>query len=150
MMLNLTSSPFRSIRLSVANAAIFLAAGCGVAFALSAALGGEATWSVSTGVGAALAAAVYEIGRPKRLSGAQAAALDEQWADFKAFADARLARKGRCHGSEIELAYRRYSSAYNARRRKQIIELSKKEPRHVVASRFGISQARVSQIVNGK
>ena len=97
--------------------AIFLAAGCGVAWALSAALGGEATWSVSTGVGAALAAGVYEVGRPARLSGAQASELDAQWADFRAFADARLARKGRCHASEVELAYRRFSPAYNARRR---------------------------------
>lgn len=103
--------------LSVANALVFLAAGCGVAFALSAALGGEATWSVSTGVGAALAAGVYEVGRPARLSGAQAAALDAQWVDFRAFADARLARKGRCHASEVETAYRRFSPAYNARRR---------------------------------
>jgi hypothetical protein len=96
---------------------VFLAAGCGVAFALSAALGGEATWSVSTGVGAALAAGVYEVGRPARLSGAQAAALDAQWADFKAFADACLQRRGRCHASEVEAAYRRFSPAYNARRR---------------------------------
>ena len=110
-------APPPQLRHSIANAAIFLAAGCGVAFALSAALGGEATWSVSTGVGAALAAGVYEVGRPARLSGAQAAVLDEQWVDFRAFADARLARKGRCHGSEIELAYRRFSPSYNARRR---------------------------------
>jgi hypothetical protein len=103
--------------LRIANAGVFLALGCGVAFALSAALGGEATWSVSTGVGAALAAGVYEVGRPARLSGAQAAALDAQWVDFRAFADARLARKGRCHASEVETAYRRFSPAYNARRR---------------------------------
>ena len=99
------------------NAAIFLAAGCGVAAALSAALGGEATWSVSTGVGAALAAGVYEVGRPARLSGQQAATLDGQWADFKAFADARLARRGRCHANEVEAAYRRFSPAYAQRRR---------------------------------
>ena len=101
----------------MANAAVFVAAGCGVAWALSAALGGEATWSVSTGTGAALAAGVYEIGRPKRLSGAQQAALEAQWQDFRAFADARLARRGRCHANEVELAYRRFSPAYNARRR---------------------------------
>lgn len=103
--------------LSAVNAALFVGAGCGVAAALSAALGGEATWSVSTGVGAVLAAGVYEVGRPARLSGQQAAALDDQWADFRAFADARLARKGRCHASEVETAYRRFSPAYAARRR---------------------------------
>ena len=64
-----------------------------------------------------MAAGVYEVGRPARLSGAQAAALDAQWVDFRAFADARLARKGRCHASEVELAYRRFSPTYNARRR---------------------------------
>ena len=104
-------------RCSVANAAVFLAAGCFVAWALSAALGGEATWSVSTGTGAVLAAGVYEIGRPKRLTGAQQESLEAEWRDFKAFADARLARRGRCHARDVELAYRRFSPAYNARRR---------------------------------
>ena len=101
----------------MANAAVFLVAGCLVAWALSAALGGEATWSVSTGTGAVLAAGVYEIGRPKRLSGAQQESLEAEWQDFRAFADARLARRGRCHAREVELAYRRFSPAYNARRR---------------------------------
>ena len=40
--------------------AIFAAAGGGVAWAAEASLG-DATWSVSTGMGACLAAAVYEV-----------------------------------------------------------------------------------------
>jgi hypothetical protein len=99
--------------LLIANAGLFLAGGVGVALACSSALGGEATWSVSTGLGAALAAGVYEVGRPPRLSGAQAATLDSEWLQFRAFADARLARKGRCHISEVEKAYRRFSPSYN-------------------------------------
>jgi hypothetical protein len=100
--------------LRVANGALFALAGAAVALGCSAALGGEATWSVSTGLGAALAAGVYEVGRPPRLSAAQAVALDAQWADFRAFADARLARKGRCHISEVDKAYRKFSPAYRA------------------------------------
>ena len=40
--------------------AAFAAAGAGVAWAAQASLG-DATWSVSTGIGACLAAAVYEV-----------------------------------------------------------------------------------------
>ncbi len=98
----------------MANGALFAAGGVAVAAALSSALGGEATWAVSTGLGAVLAAGVYEVGRPQRLSAAQAVALDAQWTAFRSFADARLARRGRCHVSEVEAAYRRHSPAYRA------------------------------------
>jgi hypothetical protein len=100
--------------LRVANGALFALAGAAVALGCSAALGGEATWSVSTGLGAALAAGVYEVGRPPRLSAAQAVALDAEWSDFRAFANARLARKGRCHISEVDKAYRKFSPTYRA------------------------------------
>ncbi len=43
-----------------AAVAVFAAAGAGVAWAAEESLG-DATWSVSTGLGACLAAAVYEV-----------------------------------------------------------------------------------------
>ncbi len=42
-----------------AGVVVFAGAGAGVAWALQASLG-DSTWSVSTGIGACLAAAVYE------------------------------------------------------------------------------------------
>ena len=101
--------------LRVANAALFALAGTAVSLSLTAALGGEATWSVSTGLGACLAAGVYEVGRPRRLSGKEQVVLEEEWQQFRAFADARLVRKGRCHISEVDQAYRRHSMAYRRR-----------------------------------
>jgi hypothetical protein len=65
-----------------------LAAGsvCGVGGVATAALFsaalGDATWSVSTGIGVCMAAGVYELGRPSRLSVGEAAALEAQWQDF--------------------------------------------------------------------
>lgn len=38
-----------------------------------------------------------------------------RWQDFKAFADARLERRGRCHTSDVEKAYKAYSAAYRKR-----------------------------------
>lgn len=64
-----------------AAAAGCLAGGLGVAALFSAGLG-DATWSVSSGIGSLIAAGVYEIGRPERVSGAAAVALEEQWQDF--------------------------------------------------------------------
>ena len=100
---------------SAANGLLFALFGLGTSALFSNALGGEATWAVSTGLGALLAAGVYEVGRPPRLSGAQAAALEERWDDFRAFADARLARRGRCHARDVAAAYRRASPAFRAR-----------------------------------
>ena len=40
------------------------------------------TRSVSTGIGACMAAWVYEVGRPARLSTSEAVALEGQWQDF--------------------------------------------------------------------
>jgi hypothetical protein len=45
---------------------------------------GDATWSVSTGLGACIAGAVYEVGRPKRYTAEEAAQLDAEWRDFGA------------------------------------------------------------------
>ena len=72
-----------SYPLAVRGATIFLVA-CGgalVAAGFSAALG-DATWSVSTGLGSCLVAAIYEVGRPDRLSVDEANVLEEQYQDF--------------------------------------------------------------------
>lgn len=98
--------------LRLATVAVFALIGAGVSAALSASLGGEATWSVSTGFGAVLVAGVVEVGRPKRLTAQEQVALEQDWQEFKAFADACLVRKGRCHVSEIDKAFRRYSIEY--------------------------------------
>ncbi len=45
---------------------------------------GDATWSVSTGLGACMAAGVYEVGRPRRVSAEEAADIDTRWRDFGA------------------------------------------------------------------
>ncbi|KAG1665667.1 hypothetical protein FOA52_005457 [Chlamydomonas sp. UWO 241] len=82
-----------------------LAFGTTVALALSQGLG-DATWSVSTGIGACMGSAVYEAGRPTRLNTEEAQLLEGQWKDFARFADARLQRNGRCHESEVFAAFR--------------------------------------------
>jgi hypothetical protein len=60
-----------------------IAAGFGVAFALNEGLG-DATWGVSSGIATCMAAGVYELGRPTRLSAQQAVQLEEQWQVFGA------------------------------------------------------------------
>jgi hypothetical protein len=93
--------------LKALNASLFLAAGSALSLSLSNALGGESTWSVSTGVGACLASAVYELGRPPRLSGEAQSLLEDQWQHFRGFAESWLERRpgGRCHESEVAKAY---------------------------------------------
>lgn len=59
------------------------AAGCGVAYGLEAGLG-DATWGVSSGIASCMAAGVYELGRPTRLSSSEAVQLEEQWQVFGA------------------------------------------------------------------
>lgn len=63
-------------------AATCLAGGVTVAGLLSAGLGGDATWAVSSGIGALFGAAVFEVGRPARLTVAEAQQLESQWQDF--------------------------------------------------------------------
>ncbi|KAK9836358.1 hypothetical protein WJX81_008368 [Elliptochloris bilobata] len=94
-----------------AAVAIVAAAGAGVAWAAEASLG-DATWSVSTGLGACLAAAVYEVGRPARLNAEEAEELEAQWRDFARFAEERLQRSGRCHESELRAALGRALPRY--------------------------------------
>ena len=77
-----------------AVAGVFLLCGCSVAALLQWAFG-EATWSVSTGLGSCIAAAVYELGRPARLSVEEAQAL--------AVGNKRKKRKKRQPGMRISL-----------------------------------------------
>jgi hypothetical protein len=68
---------------SLRATALLLVLGGGVGTAALLELGlGDATWSVSSGIGMCLAAAVYELGRPERLSKDQAIELEGQWQDF--------------------------------------------------------------------
>lgn len=64
------------------------AASCGAGgLAIAALLGnslGDPTWSVSSGIGALFAGAIFEAGRPARLSVAEAQQLEAQWQDFGA------------------------------------------------------------------
>jgi hypothetical protein len=97
-----------SAALRTVNGALYVGAGAAVSLGLSTALGGEATWGVSSGVGAVLAAGVYELGRPRRLSPSAQLAVDDEWRQFVGFAEAQLTRKGRCHESEVAAAWRRH------------------------------------------
>lgn len=73
---------------------------------------GDATWSVSTGIGACFAAFVYEVGRPERLSRDDAIQLEAIWQDFSAFADDALSKSGRCHESEVIKEFRKRFGKY--------------------------------------
>ena len=94
----------------------FIAIGTAVSVGVSSSLGGEATWSVSTGLGAVCVAGVVEVGRPKQLTAQEQVALEADWQEFKGWADVHLTRKGRCHVSEVDGAYKRHSAAYRRRR----------------------------------
>uniref|UniRef100_A0A7S3VVQ5 Uncharacterized protein n=1 Tax=Dunaliella tertiolecta TaxID=3047 RepID=A0A7S3VVQ5_DUNTE len=91
----------------------FVAAGLGIAALFRAGLG-DATWSTSSGIGACIAAGVYEVGRPKRLSVQDAQLLESQWQDFAAFAAQKLQKSGRCHESEIFKQFRRSYAKYRS------------------------------------
>lgn len=69
------------VALRAATVVLFAMSGTAVALALSTALG-DATWSLSTGLGSCLIAGIYEVGRPERLSAEEADQLDEQYKDF--------------------------------------------------------------------
>lgn len=88
-----------------ATVALFAASGGATAWFFSWAFG-DATWAVSTGLGACIAAAVYELGRPERLSVEEAEELEEQWQAFAAWAEGRLERAGRSHFTEVNAAFR--------------------------------------------
>lgn len=87
------------------------AAGVATAAVLETSLG-DATWAVSSGLGACIAAGVYEVGRPTRLSKDQAVELEAQWQDFAVFANKRLQRSGRCHESEVYRVFRQTAGRY--------------------------------------
>lgn len=70
--------------LHLATVAVFCCGGALTAWAFEAGLG-DPTWAVSTGLGACMAAAIYEVGRPARLSVEEAQALEAQWRDFGEF-----------------------------------------------------------------
>lgn len=71
------------VSVKVLAGAATAAAGCGSAYALSAGLG-DATWAVSSGIATCMAAGVYELGRPTRMSAAAARQLEDQWQVFGA------------------------------------------------------------------
>lgn len=107
---------------------VFVLSGASVALMLNLLLG-EATWSVSSGIGLGLAAAVYELGRPKRYNLDEKAELDAQWRDFQSFAQRRLQLSGRCHFSDISRAFRREFSRYRTKE-----QISDKTLRALVAN----------------
>jgi len=121
--------------LLLVNAAFYCAAGCAVSYSCSAALGGESTWGVATGLGAVLGAAVFELGRPRKLSAAQQSAVDVEWRNFCSFAGERLARKGRCHEREVVQAQLRWRRASGVRRPELVSETAaERELRAFVAA----------------
>ena len=61
-----------------------IAAGCSVAYILNVGLA-NATWGVSSGIASCMAAGVYELGRPERISGEEAMQLENQWQTFGAY-----------------------------------------------------------------
>lgn len=69
------------LALRVSAIVAFAMGGSLVAMGLSSALG-DATWSLSTGLGSCLIAGIYEVGRPDRLSAEEANDLDNQYRDF--------------------------------------------------------------------
>ena len=87
--------------------AFFTACGCGVVAAFDWAFAGEDTWGLSAGIGFAMLSFVAELGSPRRYSREELDVLEAQYADFVAFADESLERRGRCHGSEVSRAFRR-------------------------------------------
>lgn len=70
--------------IKAAAAAACLTGGVAAAGVLEAGLG-DPTWSISSGIGALFAAGIFEVGRPKRLSVAEAQTLESQWQDFGKF-----------------------------------------------------------------
>lgn len=91
--------------------AVFGASGLALSAAFQALLG-DATWAVSTGLGSCMAAGMYEVGRPRRLSVEEAQAKEQQWQEFGRFADERLERRGRCHETEVMRALQREMPKY--------------------------------------
>lgn len=119
---------------ALAYLGLFLPAGALSACALDLSLGGSATWSISSGLGALAAGLLFAAGRPPAAplpnsgAGRRAEALRVAFADFASgrgdddpfSPPARrrtvLARRGRCHESEVFRAFRRSRAARTALR----------------------------------
>jgi hypothetical protein len=65
----------------LAAVATFAASGVAIAASSSALLGDE-IWAVSTGLGTCMAAGMFEVGRPKRMSVEEAQEKEAQWQEF--------------------------------------------------------------------
>lgn len=102
--------------LQAATVVLFGLSGVALAAGFEASVG-DATWSISTGLGACIFSCLYEVGRPRRLSVDEAQTLEKQWQDFKGFADLRLQRSGRCHETEILRALGRELPRYRGERK---------------------------------
>jgi len=94
--------------------AFFTVCGCGIVSGFDFAFDGEETWALSAGLGFTMLSFVAELGSPQRYTNAELDVLEAQYADFVAFADDALERRGRCHGTEVERAFRRRFGKYTA------------------------------------
>ncbi|CAG9467306.1 unnamed protein product [Pedinophyceae sp. YPF-701] len=91
--------------------ALFVLGGLGMSVGINA-LVQDATWGLSTGIGSLMAAGVYEVGRPRRVEGEEAVALENQYQDFCRFADKFLEQSGQCHESDVFVLFRREFPRY--------------------------------------
>jgi hypothetical protein len=90
----------------------FAACGCAVTYGFDTMFAGEESWGLSAGIGFAMLSFVAELGSPTRYTREELRTLEAQYEDFRAFADARLRRAGRCHVTEISSAFRRAHAEY--------------------------------------
>jgi len=101
-----------SVVAKVATVLFFAACGCGITAGFDVLFAGEETWGVSTGIGFTVISFVAELGSPQRYSRSELDVLEAQYADFVAFADGALQRRGRCHSTEVYRAFRRKFPRY--------------------------------------
>lgn len=99
--------------LRIATTAFFIVSGIATSTLIDSSLG-DTTWSVSSGIGALMAAGLYEVGRPERLSVEEAQELEKQWQDFAVFANSALVPKGRVHESEVFSSFRARHGRYRS------------------------------------
>jgi len=101
-----------SVVSKVATVVFFIACGCGITKLFDLAFSGEETWAISAGIGFTMLSFIAELGSPTRYNKEEIEVLEAQFADFKAFADISLERKGRCHTTEVSRAFRRKFPRY--------------------------------------
>ena len=101
-----------SVAAKSATLAFFTLCGCAIVTGFDSLFAGEETWAVSAGMGFTMLSFVAELGSPQRYTSAELDVLEAQYADFCAFADGSLQRRGRCHGVEVSRAFRRRFPAY--------------------------------------